>query len=450
MSFSEHSRSSWKPYDHYHDRRDHSHYPRERSPVREIPVYEDSEESRKHVERKNESENYFTKENNLKSDKTVCDEYSDVFRINEEHDYTSEKHPKPENDNYSKTVDSDKHFICKSPPIILDTFDDPPIQPPTESDVMAILSIASKTSSGITAENLKDVKKTIQKKKDRKKSSHSEYSDESEGKMSRDHRPNRDHERHMDNRLPGSGSANVKPSASEGIVVSHGCTESVTASILLNSVQNKGGNNPAYKPTRKRRKATVLKTSDEESDSEIDPVDIEGDPGHVTSNLLQSLNASKKPSGFSPFYASSSTDISPMNLTETPSNEKQIEVHSPLLVSLPLNQLDIKTEKDNTVKGNNDMEIEITESESQLTKPNEDVHPTYTAISSGSSSTKLIIRASQFSDTKSTVEEATNENTHKHKHKKRKKHHKLKSKEEAENINQGDRPLKLKISLTRP
>lgn len=128
-------------------------------------------------------------------------------------------------------------------------------RPPSDSDVQAILSSVSSLNNPVTSKSLKQVQKSA--KRHRKSSSNTDQPSASNSSSDKKETKN----------------------SSLSMLVSHGKTESVTASLLLEGLQESGsafyGGDPVVK--KKPKAPIIIQEDGDDSDSEIDPVTVDSD-----------------------------------------------------------------------------------------------------------------------------------------------------------------------------
>ena len=321
---------------------------------------------------------------------------------------------------------------------ILDSFQNKQEKPPSESDVMAILNTASMTTNAITSDKLKQVKKETHLPDKSKHQRTVSTNDEKKNKQ-RDIQP-------IDTRKR-------KASANDSLVVSHGSTKSVAASILRDGLnaQTESSTN-SFKPTRKKRKGVVV---DDDSDEEIDPINIEADtPQPLSTTLLHPQNH--------PFYVQSTS----------PNHPKQNTIQTlsrPLFVSIQLEKLETKQVSISRVNGGNVTRVAqplMSQNGHPLDSLDNVLHTStsdqpegqYTAVKVNDAATKLILRVNNWKGSKSSTVDDTSVGTSEIS-RLRKRHHKSKRKKKKkqsqeltyhdDNDSDSDNGLKVKINVTR-
>ena len=166
---------------------------------------------------------------------------------------------------------------------LVDTFDSPNTAlPPTESDFLAILSTDSSSTNTLQSKNLKKekMKKAVSKN--------------SKQNVAAENQP------YLHSGNTGSLSSKVKtnPKTGEGVLVSHGLPESVTASILLSGLESSKKSDGTDIPSAKKRKWM----EDENSGSEQEHIDVEGDGNPQEYSLLLQGSSNSVPAVKQPFY----------------------------------------------------------------------------------------------------------------------------------------------------
>ena len=317
---------------------------------------------------------------------------------------------------------------------ILDSFQNKQEKPPSESDVMAILNTASMTPNAITSDKLKQVKKETHPP-DKSKHQHT--------LSPNDERKNKQKDIQL------TDTRKRKASANDSLVVSHGSTKSVAASILRDGLnaQNESSTN-SFKPTRKKRKGIVV---DDDSDEEIDPVNIEADtPQPLSTTLLQPQNH--------PFYIQSTS----------PSHSKQNTIQplsKPLFVRINLEKVETKQGSISRVtEGNVTLVTQslisqnghpLDSSDNVFNTSNSDQPGgQYTAVKVDDAATKLILRVNKGKSSESLKVDdtsiCTNEVVRLRRHHKSKKKKKRKQSQELTyHDDNSDNVLKVKINVTR-
>ena len=167
--------------------------------------------------------------------------------------------------------------------------------PPSESDVMAILSSASGAQNSVTSENLKKVQKQAKQLEKKQKA-------------------RRDSNKSLSERTSTSkGDIPISIPSPKSLQITHGKPQSVTANLLLEGLQ--ATHQPFYsstqtvrKPPKRKRKAggmVRISSDSASSESEIDPVTVDNEPSPALALTAQ------KP--LSTFYGAAITPASNNN-----------------------------------------------------------------------------------------------------------------------------------------
>ena len=205
--------------------------------------------------------------------------------------------------------DSDTRFSSGSG---YPTIEEESAPPPSESDVLAILSSASGAQNSVTSQNLKKVQKQAKQLEKQKR------------------KVRRDSNKSLSEKTTAS-KGEVHPSSSKSISspkslqISHGKPQSVTVNLLLEGLQST--HQPFYsstqtqqKPPKKKRRLRIPSES-ASSESEIDPVTVDNEPSPVLALSAQ------KTTPLSTFYGAAIPPSNSSNFTLGSSEPASLMVH---------------------------------------------------------------------------------------------------------------------------